>query len=43
MTDSEGMTVLAALLGIPGDVLAIVLGVVMFAILWLLIEGLDRI
>ena len=34
---------LAAFLGLPGDVLAVVLGLVMFAVLWLLIDGLDRI
>jgi hypothetical protein len=33
----------ATLLGIPGDVVAVVLGVLMFALLLALLEGLDRI
>ena len=37
------MTVWAALLGSPGDAVAVVLAVVMFALLFLLLEGLDRI
>ena len=37
------MTVCAALLAIPGDAVGVVLGVVMFALLLLLLEGLDRI
>lgn len=33
----------ATILGLPGDALAVVLAVVMFALLLLLLEGLDRI
>jgi hypothetical protein len=33
----------AALLGIPGDALGVLLGVCMFAILLCLIEGIDRV
>jgi hypothetical protein len=33
----------ALILGLPGDVIAVVLGVVMFALLFLLLEGIDRI
>jgi hypothetical protein len=37
------MTITGAILGIPGDVLAIVLGLLVFAVLYLLVEGLDRV
>jgi hypothetical protein len=33
----------ALILGLPGDVIAIVLGIVMFGLLFLLLEGIDRI
>jgi hypothetical protein len=33
----------ALILGIPGDALAVVLGLVMFALLFALLEGIDRI
>jgi hypothetical protein len=35
--------VFATLLGIPGDVVAVLLAVVLFAILLVLIEGIDRV
>jgi hypothetical protein len=37
------MTVLAALLGIHGDVLGVLLGLLMFTLLLLLVEGIDRV
>jgi hypothetical protein len=37
------MTVLAALLGIPGDAVGVLLGVLCFALLLLLIKGIERI
>jgi hypothetical protein len=33
----------ATLLGIPGDVVAVLLGILLFAILLVLIEGIDRV
>jgi hypothetical protein len=33
----------ALILGLPGDVIAVVLGVLMFGLLFLLLEGIDRI
>jgi hypothetical protein len=37
------MTVLAALLGIPGDAVGILLGLLAFALLLLMARGIDRI
>jgi hypothetical protein len=37
------MTVFAALLGIPGDVLGILLAILVFALMLALVEGIDRI
>ena len=37
------MPAIALILGLPGDVIAAVLGIVMFAVLLLLLEGIDRI
>jgi hypothetical protein len=37
------MPAIALILGLPGDVIAVVLGIVMFAVLLLLLEGIDRI
>jgi len=34
---------IALILGLPGDVIAVVLGIVMFGLLFLLLEGIDRI
>jgi hypothetical protein len=38
-----GVDTLALILGLPGDVIAVVLGIVMFAVLFLLLEGIDRV
>jgi hypothetical protein len=37
------MTVMAALLGIPGDVVGLLLAILCFVVLELLIRGIDRI
>ncbi len=37
------MAITALIAGIPGDVLAIVLGVLAFGLLFVLLEGIDRI
>jgi hypothetical protein len=39
----RSMPASALILGLPGDLIAVVLGVVMFALLFLLLEGIDRI
>jgi hypothetical protein len=33
----------ALILGIPGDAIAVILGIAMFGLLFLLLEGIDRI
>lgn len=41
--DRVGVPVSALILGVPGDAIAVVLGLLMFGLLFLLLEGIDRI
>jgi len=41
--DSPGVLLIASISGIAGDAVAVVLGLVIFGVLLLLLEGIDRI
>jgi hypothetical protein len=38
-----GVTIFALILGAPGDLVAVVLGLLAFALLLVLLEGIDRV